>query len=641
MPRSSATLRLALSLAALTFACGGDDLTLPSQGEPANLEIIDGDEQNGTVGEPLAEALVVEVTDRFNDPVPNVLVRWTAEGGGAVDPAESTTDAQGRASTRRILGPSSTTYVTIAAVEGLAGAARFTSTAFTARLVITSQLQAIAVSGVPLDPQPTLQLQDADGTPIAREGVEVTVQIVSGGGDLSGSTVASSDASGVVAFTDLAINGSPGTRRLIFASGAEEAFAPAVSGPIALDAGSPASIEPVAGDEQTAPAGEAVPTPPAVRVLDAEGTPLPGIPVTFTVTAGGGTVVEPTPVTDEDGVAAVEQWRLGPTIGANELSAEVTGQALSGSPVVFSATATAGNVSATESEVEASPATITASSGSSASTITVRVRDGLGNPVAGVPVALAVNGTGNTLTQPSAPTDANGIATGRLSSTAAGTRTVSVTAGGVELEQVATVTVQAGTPSAATSTATVPNGRAGERTTIEIQLRDALGNAAPGRAGSIGVTIGGANDVGGVGANDEGGGRYTVGYTPEVAGTDQVTVEVSGAAVAGSPFASQVVAGAGSAAQSTADVPSSVSLFATFTITVVIRDQFGNVVGHGGDPVALSIDGAPQSLTDQGDGTYTLTIPAFTLTVDTHQVVVTLGGSNIAGSPYPMTVTFP
>jgi hypothetical protein len=187
----------------------------------------------------------------------------------------------------------------------------------------------------------------------------------------------------------------------------------------------------------------------------------------------------------------------------------------------------------------------------------------------------------------------------------------------------------------------VPNGRAGERTTIEIQLRDALGNAAPGRAGSIGVTIGGANDVGGVGANDEGGGRYTVGYTPEVAGTDQVTVEVSGAAVAGSPFASQVVAGAGSAAQSTADVPSSVSLFATFTITVVIRDQFGNVVGHGGDPVALSIDGAPQSLTDQGDGTYTLTIPAFTLTVDTHQVVVTLGGSNIAGSPYPMTVTFP
>jgi Bacterial Ig-like domain (group 1) len=639
MPRSPSSLSLALSLSALGFACGGNDLTLPNEGEPAAVEILGGDEQNGTVGEALGDSLVVRVTDRFGDPVSGVPVQWTAQGGGMVDPGESTTDGEGRAGTSRILGTEPTTYVTIAAVEGIDPPAFFTSTALTARLVITSRTQALAVSGVPLDPQPTLQLQDADGTPIARDSVVVSVAIASGGGSLSGAATAISNEAGEVAFTDLAISGSPGTRRLIFAA---ESFAPATSPPIALGAGAPASIELVAGDDQTATVGQPVPIPPSVRVRDANGTPLPGIPVAFTVTKGGGTLVEETPVTDAEGVAAVSEWRLGPAVGENEVSAEVTGQSLSGSPVVFSATSTAGGVSASESQVEASPATITASSGASATTITVRVRDQFGNPIAGAPVALAVDGSGNTLTQPAAPTDANGVTTGRLSSTAAGTRNVTATASGVALEQVATVTVQPGTASAGTSTATVPaTGRAGEQTTIEIQLKDALGNSIAGRANAIAVTIGGANNVGGVAASDQGGGRYTVIYTPEAAGTDQIAVAVSGAALAGSPFTSQVQPAASDAAQSSADVPASVSVFSSFTITVVIRDRFGNVVGHGGDPVELRIDGVPQALTDQGNGTYTLGIAAFTLSVATHEVAVTLGGANIGGSPYSMTVTFP
>lgn len=639
MPRSPVRLHLALSLGALGFACGGDNLTLPSQGEPAAVEILDGDRQNGTVGEALGESLVVLVTDPFGDPVSGTLVRWTAEGGGTVDPGESTTNAQGLAATRRVLGTAPTTYFTIATVEGLEDPVTFTSTALTARLVITSRIQAIAVSGVALDPQPTLQLQDADGTPIAREGVVVSVAIASGGGSLDGTTTAASNAAGEVAFTDLALRGSPGTRQLIFAA---ESFAPATSPPIGLGAGAPASIELVAGDDQTATTGQPVPIPPSVRVRDAEGTALSGIPVAFTVTKGGGTLVGETPVTDADGVAAVGEWRMGQLVGENELSAEVTGQVLSGSPVVFSAVATPGGVSATVSTVEASPATITASSGASAATITVRVRDQFGNAVAGVPVALAVNGTGNTLTQPSAPTDANGVATGRLSATAAGARTVTATANGVELEATATVTVQPGTPSAATSTATVPaTGRAGERTAIEVQLKDALGNPVPGRASAIAITVGGVNDVGGIGASDAGGGRYTAGYTPQIVGTDQVAVTVSDGALAGSPFTTQVQAGPSSAARSSADVPAATSVFRDFTITVTIRDQFGNLVGHGGDPVALLIDGAAQPLTDQGNGTYTLAVEAFSLDVGTHQVVVTLGGANVSGSPYSMAVTFP
>jgi adhesin/invasin len=635
------TLRLALLLAALVPACGGDNLTLPDEGEPAVIEVARGDHQNGTVGEVLGDSLVVEVTDRFGGPVGGVTVIWSAERGGSVDPQASITAVDGRAGTRRVLGPQPDTYFTVATVEGLSDPARFTSTALAAKLVFTSELPAIAVSGVPLSPQPTLRLQDADGTPIAREGVTVTVQISSGGGSLTGATTATSDGEGMVTFVDLAISGSPGTRRLIFAA---DAFAPATTPPIALGVGAPESIELAAGDDQSATVGEAVPIDPAVVVRDADGNPLAGIPVTFTVTGGSGTVSDNTPVTGSDGIAAVGEWTLGSVAGENTLCAAVAGQALSGSPVVFSAAGIPDGVSAGRSTVTATPAAISASSGSSFSTITVTVRDRFDNPLPGVTVALAVSGSsaGNTLVQPAGPTDADGVATGRFSSTAVGNRTVTATADGVAIEQTATVTVGAGAPVASASSATVPDGRAGQPTTIEVLLKDALGNPVSGAANAIVLTISGANNVGSLDAGDQGGGRYTVRYTPQTAGTDQVAIRVAGVALAGSPFASQVESGATVASRSSANVPARVSIFTPFTITITARDQFGNQATQGGDPFELRIDGGePRDLTDNGNGTYQVTIPSFSLSVGDHQVFVTLAGTGISGSPYPLAITFP
>ncbi len=639
MARRSA-LRLALTLA-LAPACGGDNLTLPDEGEPAVIEIARGDRQNGTVGEALGDSLVVQVSDRFDTPVGGVTVIWSAERGGSVDPHASVTAADGRAGTRRVLGPQPDTYLTVATVDGLSEPATFTSTALTAKLVFTSELPAIAVSGVPLSPQPTLRLQDADGSPIAREGVIVTVQIASGGGSLVGATTATSDAEGLVAFDGLAISGSPGTRRLIFAA---DAFAPATTPPIALGVGAPASIELAAGDDQSATVGEAVSIDPSVLVRDADGNPLGGIPVTFTVTSGAGTVSDNTPITGADGVAAVGEWKLGGTAGENTLSAAVAGQALSGSPVVFSATGVPDDASAGQSTVTAVPATINASSGSSFSTITVTVRDRYDNPLAGVAVTLAVtgSGSGNTLVQPAGPTGPDGVATGKFSSSAVGSRTITATADGVAIEQTATVAVGAGGPSASTSSATVPSGRAGQPTTIEVLLKDALGNPVSGAADAIVLTIAGANNVGSLPAGDQGGGRYTVRYTPQVAGTDQVTIRVAGVALAGSPFSSQIGSGPTVASQSTATVPARVSVFTPFTITITARDQFGNQATQGGDPFELRIDdGAPRTLTDNGNGTYQVTIASFSLSVGSHQVFVTLGGADIKGSPYQLVISFP
>ena len=109
--------------------------------------------------------------------------------------------------------------------------------------------------------------------------------------------------------------------------------------PAAIAAGSPIS--------QSAPAGTAVASPPAVIVRDGAGNPMAGVAVTFAVTSGGGTVNPATAVTtNASGIAAVTSWTLGPTAETNTLTATVGGSGIAGNPVTFTAT-TRGNLSVT------------------------------------------------------------------------------------------------------------------------------------------------------------------------------------------------------------------------------------------------------------------------------------------------------
>ena len=96
-----------------------------------------------------------------------------------------------------------------------------------------------------------------------------------------------------------------------------------------------------AGNAQEAFTGSAVPIAPSVTVIDAGGSGVAGVPVTFQVTSGGGSVTPATPVnTDGQGAATVASWTLGTAPGSNTLSASAAG--VTGSPVVFTATALAG-----------------------------------------------------------------------------------------------------------------------------------------------------------------------------------------------------------------------------------------------------------------------------------------------------------
>src|SRR5207248_2566712 len=105
-------------------------------------------------------------------------------------------------------------------------------------------------------------------------------------------------------------------------------------------AGTAATIAANSGTSQTATAGTAVSTPPSVNVKDANGNPVTGVSVTLAVAPGNGTLTLHGELPIASGVATVGSWTLSATAGTNTLTATSAG--LTGSPVTFTATGTAG-----------------------------------------------------------------------------------------------------------------------------------------------------------------------------------------------------------------------------------------------------------------------------------------------------------
>src|SRR5207249_1427704 len=94
------------------------------------------------------------------------------------------------------------------------------------------------------------------------------------------------------------------------------------------------------GDNQTALAGSALPTPPSVLVTDDKAQPVVGVAVMFAVTSGGGGLTGAGQTTDASGIATVGTWMLGRVPGTNTLTATATGSGVQGNPVTFTATGT-------------------------------------------------------------------------------------------------------------------------------------------------------------------------------------------------------------------------------------------------------------------------------------------------------------
>src|SRR2546421_990470 len=113
---------LAWAVGLLLLACNGDGTSPP--GPPTDLAKSGGDGQSWYFNNPLPVSLSVIALDASGRPVPGVVVTWAAPSGG-VRPAQSTTNANGVASTIDSLG-SSTLQTVSASFTGLSNAATFT-----------------------------------------------------------------------------------------------------------------------------------------------------------------------------------------------------------------------------------------------------------------------------------------------------------------------------------------------------------------------------------------------------------------------------------------------------------------------------------------------------------------------------------
>jgi uncharacterized protein YjdB len=176
-----------------------------------------------------------------------------------------------------------------------------------------------------------------------------------------------------------------------------------------VSAGPPSQIAGLEGDQQTALVGTTLPISPAVVVSDADGFPVSGAAVTFSVTAGGGTITGADATTNASGIARVGSWTLGNDAGSNVLAAIAAGTTAS---VLFTATS--------KPKPPPPPAVIAIFAGDGqqgdpgkpvAIPPAVKVTDAAGNPVRGALVTFSIRSGDGSLTGPVATSDANGIAT--------------------------------------------------------------------------------------------------------------------------------------------------------------------------------------------------------------------------------------
>src|SRR6266542_956780 len=526
-----------------------------------------------------SSTITVTVKDAGGNPISGVTVILSATGSGnTLSQPSGTTNASGAAT--GILSS------TVAEAKTLSATAD--GTALTQTAMVTVSAGSVSASASTLAAAPTfialesgtstitVTAQDANGNPIS--GATVFLAVTGSDNTLtqpSGPTDASGVATGTLSSTgaetktiSATIDGAPLT---------ETATVTVLPAPVS------ASQSTLTASPTALTAGSASATI-TVTARDAGGNPISGATVVLAATGAGNTLTQPTGPTGALSATVAEPKTVAATANGTAITQEA------------GVTVAAGSVSAAQSTVGGSPASIVVASGTS--TITVTAQDANGNPISGATVVLAATGSGNTLTQPSGPTDASGVATGTLSSTAAETKTISATIDGAPLTQTAMVTVLSAPVSAsqATLTASPPTLPAGSASaTIAVMVRVPGGNPIVGATVVLAATGAGNTLTQPTGPTDASG-VATGALSSTVAESKTVSATIDGTAAVQTATVT-VAAGSVSASQSTvAAAPASILPgTGTATITGTARDAGGNPIS--GATVVLSATGSGNTLT--------------------------------------------
>ena len=391
---------------------------------PRRVRIVSGNDQKGSPGAALASPFIVEVQDGNSVAFARVPVTYAVTaGGGTLSAANTTTNANGRAESILTLGPDAATNTVEVSVAGIQEKLTFNAEGIRSpmKLEIISGNDQQGPPGAALDKPFVVEVKDQSDNPLPD--TEVTFSVTSGGGTLSATSV-TTDANGRAKST-LTLGPNPGTNIVVAAVTGVQAQRTFTAEAVR----SPKSLEIISGNNQQGLPGSALEKAFVVEVRDQSDELLPGAQVTFSVTAGGGTLSAITVMSDSNG-RAESTLTLGPNAGTNTVTVSVSGIQ---QEKMFNA------------EGIRIPKSLEIVSGDDQQGLpgatlekpfVVEVRDQFDKPLPGTEVTFSVTSSGGTLSATSVTTDANGRAKSTLTlGPNPGTNTVVAAVTGVQAQR--------------------------------------------------------------------------------------------------------------------------------------------------------------------------------------------------------------
>lgn len=397
-----------------------------------------------------------------------------------------------------------------------------------------------------------------------------------------------------------------------------------------------ASMSVSATPAPTAPVATLASPAPSVIVKNNAGHPVQGVPVTFSVTSGGGSITGATVQTDKDGIARVGSWTYGTLVGSNQLTAKA-GPA---TPVVFNVTTTAGAAAQATKINDGQSAEI---GKQLPQPVAVVAKDAYGNVVAGVSVSFKPSA--GSVSPTTAQTDANGRAqTVWTMGTTPGAEALDAVIANLPAVAFAATATPA-PPATVTKTNDGQNGVVGSvlPNPVTVTVKDSYGNPVSGV--TVQLVASGNGSVNPASPMTDASGQASAQWTlPTTVGSATVT------ATAGNlpPVTFNATARAGDPARLTASsYPDSgtVNTAAGDSVRVYVTDSYGNALS--GVSVAFSGNGtaSPTPALTQNNGVAAArwvlpkTAGPASLTATVGSMTATFNVTAVAGPAWTMAIT--
>lgn len=342
---------------------------------PASVELVAGNDQRVAAGAALPQPVIVRLLSKRGRPVVGSPVRFRVADGVA-DPAVVFTDEEGRARSTWTLGPLPGRQRLLVDVEHMDSTTTIVAEAepvvANTRLVALDDAQE-ALVGTALERLVGVRVTDTTGRLLAD--VPVGWTALDGGELVARETRTDSLGEARAAWT---LGPKSGTQRVRVQIGSARAVPPITLRATAR-AGAPATLALASGGQQRGRVGRALARPVTVRITDAAGNPVQGVPVTLEPSAGS--LADSSVVTDSTGRVAA-RWTLGRVPGAHTLTVRA-----SELPTAVEVTATA-TVGPAANVAFAEPPTTGVVGRALEDPVVVQVTDEFGNPVSDATVSF-------------------------------------------------------------------------------------------------------------------------------------------------------------------------------------------------------------------------------------------------------------